>query len=124
MRCTILLLLAFIRVAAADPNVPPAAAGETLVRADTAPWRYQLITAPKLAPQIGALAVSGLDVVAGRARVPIDVLGGGPVLPAAWPYDVENALVATGVLAPKPPAEMRVAALLAVTIFPIAIEQR
>lgn len=123
MRCTILLLLALVRVAAADPNVPPAAAGESLLRADSARWRYQLITAPKLAPQIGALAVSGLDVVAGRATAPIDVLGGGPVLPAAWPYDVDNAVVATGPLAPKPAAEMRVAALLAVTTFPIAIEQ-
>src|SRR5690349_8263576 len=108
MRCTIWLLLALVRVAAADPTAapstdrPPAAAGESLLRSDTARWRYQLITAPKLAPQIGALAVSGLDVVAGRARVPIDVLGGGPVLPAAWPYDVDNAITATGALAPKP----------------------
>jgi predicted phosphodiesterase len=112
-----------VHVAAAAPSTPPAAAGESLLRADAAQWRYQLITAPKLAPQIGALAVSGLDVVAGRMKAPIDVLGGGPVLPAAWPYDVDNAATATGALAPKPPAEMRIAALLAVTTFPIAIEQ-
>src|SRR5215218_4500967 len=107
MRCMILLLLALVRVAVADPNVPPAAVGESLLRADAAQWRYQLITAPKIAPQIGALAVSGLDVVAGRAKAPIDVLGSGPVSPAAWPYDVDNALVATGSLAPQPPADMR-----------------
>src|SRR5213592_3508513 len=106
MRCTILLLLALVRVAAADGDLPPATAGESLLRADAVQWRYQLVTAPKLAPQIGALAVSGLDVVAGRAKAPIDVLGSGPVLPAAWPYGVENAMTGTGALAPKPPAEM------------------
>src|SRR5205085_6793706 len=95
-----------------------------LLRADAVQWRYQLITAPKLTAQIGALAVSGLDVVAGRSTAPIDVLGSGPVLPTAWPYDVDNATTATGALAPKPPAEMRVAAMLAITTFPIAIEQR
>lgn len=124
MRCTILLLLALVRVAAAGPELPPATAGESLLRADAVQWRYQLITAPKLAPQIGALAVSGLDVVAGRAVAPIDVLGGGPVLPAAWPYDLDNATTGTSALAPKPPAEMRIAALLAITTFPITIEQR
>lgn len=125
LRATPLLLLVFARVANADAELRPPSAGESLLRADAARWRYQVIMAPKLAtPQTGALAVSGLDVVAGRAAAPIDVLGGGVVLPAAWPYDVENAAVATGALAPKPPAEMRVAALLAVTTFPIAIEQR
>src|SRR6478672_3630343 len=130
MRCSIWGLLALVcvavagpKTAVATPDLPPPSAGESLLHSDAARWRYQLITAPRIAPQIGALAVSGLDVVAGRAPAPIDVLGGGPVLPAAWPYDVDNAATATGALAPKPPADMRVAALLAVTTFPIAIDQ-
>lgn len=113
----------------ADPDeiergAPELPAGESLVRADQAAWRYQIVTAPRLAPQIGVLAVSGLDVVAGRAKTPIDVLGAGPLVPAAWPYDVDNATRATGKLEPKPPAEMRIAALFAITTFSLAPDQK
>src|SRR5688572_20268188 len=73
------------------PTVPVAAnGGIPLVNADTVAWRYQLVTAPALATQIGALATSGLDVVAGRAQRPIEVLGEPTTAPPAWPYDVDN----------------------------------
>jgi acid phosphatase type 7 len=130
MRCvTLLLVIALVRVAAAEPEeiehaAPAVPAGESLVRADQAVWRYQLITAPKLQLQIGALALSGLDVVAGRAAQPIDALGAGPAAPAAWPYDVDNAQRATGKLEPKPAADMRIASLYAITTFSLAPEQK
>ena len=50
------------------------------------------------------------------------MLGDEPVLPAAWPYDVDNADARDGRARTEPPAEMRVAALFAVTTFSIAIE--
>jgi len=128
MRCALLLLLlALSRVAAAEPEpvaTPPPSGGEALIRSDAAAWRYQLVTAPKLAPQIGALAISGLDVVAGRVQAPIDVLGAGPAIPAAWPYDIDTPAKATGPLKPAPPADMRVAALFAITTFTLVPEQK
>lgn len=54
----------------------------------TTPWRWQVQRAPQLAPQIGALAVSGLAVVAGREEAPIPVLGAGEA-PAAWPFALD-----------------------------------
>ncbi|HUS30454.1 MAG TPA: metallophosphoesterase [Kofleriaceae bacterium] len=131
MRCTsLLLVIALARVAAAESDdeiergAPEVPAGESLVRADQAAWRYQLITAPALAPQVGALALSGLDVVAGRAQQPIDVLGGGPTVPAAWPYGLDTVTRATGTLEPTPPAQMRIAAMYAITTFTLAPEDR
>jgi hypothetical protein len=107
----------------AEPDAPPAVAGSVqLVRAD-ATWRYQVFTAPPLAPQIGALAVSGLEVATGRADTPIALLGDERPAPAAWPDDVDTATVATGALAPTA-ADARVAALFAVTTFTLGPEHR
>jgi hypothetical protein len=39
---------------------------------------------PRIARRISALAVSGVDVVAGRVATPVDVLGD-PVRPTSWP---------------------------------------
>jgi hypothetical protein len=108
------------RVAGAEAEEPstqttaPAVRGAPLV-ARTAAWRWQLVTAPRLAPQIGALAVSGLDVAAGREPAPIAVLGGG-VVPAAWPYGVDGALAAI----PAPRDTERIAAAFGVTTFTLA----
>src|SRR5262245_33202703 len=113
MRRALLLGMLAARVAAAD-EAPPVPHGVQLVRTDAA-WRYQLV----LAPQIGALAVSGLDVVAGRAQEPIAVLGDDQNAPAAWPYDVDKPLRATGELAPSAPVDQRIAALYAITTFPL-----
>ena len=113
MRALILLLLLATRADA--ENAPAIAGGVQLVRADTQ-WRYQTLSAPALAPQIGALAVSGLDVAAGRSEWAVTMLGDGKA-PAAWPYDVDTATVSKGALAPTPAADMRIAALYAVTTF-------
>ncbi|HEY5951906.1 MAG TPA: metallophosphoesterase family protein [Kofleriaceae bacterium] len=120
MRVLIILLLLASR-ARAD-NAPVIAGSVQLVRAD-APWRYQLITAPPLAPQIGALAVSGLDVAAGRAQSAIALLGDDQDAPAAWPYDVDTVTVGKGPLAPVVP-DARVAALFAVTTFSLSREHQ
>lgn len=73
------------------------------------------MTAPRLAPQIGALAVSGLDVAAGRELAPVAVLGAGTV-PAAWPYAVDGELTAI----PAPRDSERIAAAFGVTTFTLA----
>ncbi|HEY5924976.1 MAG TPA: metallophosphoesterase [Kofleriaceae bacterium] len=101
---------------------PAVAGGVQLVKPD-AQWRYQMITAPALAPQIGALAISGLDVAAGRATQPIALLGDEKAAPAAWPYDVDTATTSKGPLAPTV-ADARVAALFAVTTFALAAEHQ
>jgi hypothetical protein len=112
----VLLLLA--SRASAETSAPPVAGAVQLVRPD-AQWRYQTITAPALAPQIGALAISGLDVATGRAVTPISLLGDEQAAPLAWPYDVDTATVANGALAPTA-TDARVAALFAVTSFALA----
>jgi len=113
LRALWILLLAG-RAVAAD-EAPPVARGIQLVRAD-ASWRYQVITAPALAPQIGALAASGLDAIAGRGAT-IAVLGEDRPPPKVWPLDVDTAVLQSGKLAPAAPADQRVAALYAVTKF-------
>lgn len=93
-----------------------AAAGpEASLVARSAAWRWQLITAPRLAPQIGALAISGLDVATGRDTAPIAVLGHG-VVPLAWPYAVGGELAAIG----PPRDDERIAAAFGVTAFTLA----
>src|SRR5690606_2488332 len=86
-------------------------------------WRYQIVTAPPLAPQIGALAISGLDVAAGRQSAPIAVLGDATSAPAAWPHDVDVPTVAKGPRAPTA-ADARVASLFAVTRFTLGREHQ
>ena len=113
-------LIGMARGAVAEPEEPstrsaaPALRGAALL-APTAPWRWQVITAPRLAPQIGALAVSGLDVAHGRAPTPIAVLGEGTA-PAAWPYGVDGELAAI----PAPRDSERIAAAFGVTTFSLA----
>jgi predicted phosphodiesterase len=108
-------LLVLASRAAGDPAAPPVPGSVQLVRPD-AQWRYQLFTAPPFAPQIGALAISGLDVAAGRAQAPIALLGDAQPPPMAWPYDVDTATVTRGPLAPAI-ADARIASLFAVTTF-------
>lgn len=115
----LLLLASTSAYAQTAPAVP---GGVQLVKPDTS-WRYQLITAPALAPQIGALAMSALDVAMGRSEAPISVLGDAPGTPAAWPYDVDHATVARGALAPAA-KDGRVAAMFAVTTFVLGTEHR
>jgi acid phosphatase type 7 len=120
VRVLILVSLLLASRASADTAAPSVSGAVQLVRAD-AQWRYQTITAPALAPQIGALAISGLDVATGRAATTISLLGDDQAAPAAWPYDIDNATVAKGALAPTA-TDARVAALFAVTTF--ALGQR
>jgi predicted phosphodiesterase len=122
LRVLVIVLLLATRASAdtaaratADSAAPAVAGAVQLVKPD-APWRYQLVTAPALAPQIGSLAISGLDVAAGRAATTIALLGDDQPAPLAWPYDVDTATVATGALAPTA-VDARVAALFAITTF-------
>jgi hypothetical protein len=118
----LLIVVVLAGVAGAD-TLPPAVPGSVqLVRADAA-WRYQLVTAPPLAQQIGALAVSGLDVATGRAQTALAVLGDAQPAPAAWPYDIDKATAAKGKLAPAA-ADARIAALYAVTTFALGADQQ
>ncbi|HVK86418.1 MAG TPA: metallophosphoesterase [Kofleriaceae bacterium] len=73
---------------AAPSGAPPSVRGTQLVSAGNA-WRWQVVRAPQLAPQIGRLAISGLDVAAGRAAEPISVFGDG-VAPARWPFAIDD----------------------------------
>ncbi|HEX5063599.1 MAG TPA: metallophosphoesterase family protein [Kofleriaceae bacterium] len=121
-RVLIVVLLLASRARAESVAPPPVTSGVQLVRAD-AQWRYQIFTAPQLAPQIGALAISGLDVALGRAQSPIAVLGDEADAPVAWPYDVDAATVANGPLAPTA-SDARIAALFAVTPFTLTHEHQ
>ena len=81
------------------------------------------LRAPPLAPQIGALAITGLDVVTGRATSVAALLGNDEPAPAAWPYDVDAPTVGKGPLAPAAP-NARIAALFAVTTFSLGADDR
>lgn len=119
----VLLIVLVLAASASADTMPPAVPGSVqLVRADAA-WRYQLVTAPPLAQQIGALAVSGLDVATGRAQAPLAVLGDAQPAPAAWPYDVDKATGGKGKLAPTA-ADARIAALYAVTTFALSADHQ
>jgi hypothetical protein len=101
-------------LAEAAPSAPPVVRGTQLVSASQA-WRWHVVRAPRLAPQIGKLALSGLDVVAGRARQPISVLGDG-VAPAKWPFAIEGDAKAI----PAPGDDERIAAAFGITTFSLA----
>jgi hypothetical protein len=98
--------------AEASNGAPNISSGATTLLDAQAPWRWQLVTAPRLAPQIGAVAASGLDAVAGRGPV-LDALGDAVPAPKAWPYDVEQAVSAI----PAPAEDQRIAAAFGVTTF-------
>ena len=94
-----------------DDSTPPSH-GVPLFTAAAA-WRWQVNLAPRLAPQIGAHAISALDTAAGRRASPIDVLGDGTI-PSRWPI----ALDGPGV--PQLPAATdttRIAAAFGLTTF-------
>jgi len=99
--------------ARAQPTAPPVR-GTVLVGAGAA-WRWQLVTAPRLASQIGALAVSGLDLAAGRLSVPVAMLGDPAPEPRGWPYALEAAAASPAI--PAAPDDQRIAAAFGVTTF-------
>jgi hypothetical protein len=119
MRVLLFLLLGLFgaaNVAAAEPDEPaaePATQRGVVLVAPGASWRWQVLTAPALVPQLGALAVSGLDVVAGRATAPAAVLGQGAE-PARWPYDIDGEPLRA---IPAAAAGQRIAAAYGVTTF-------
>ncbi|MBL9018038.1 MAG: metallophosphoesterase [Myxococcales bacterium] len=78
------------------------------------PWRWIAITAPHLAPSIGALGISGLDVAAGRAEAPLRVLGEGTA-PPDWPFALDEGLRAPAL--PAATADERVAVGYGITTF-------
>jgi len=116
--CCLVLLVA--TVASADPDEPAEKAPLTAVPVRGTPyalaaWRWQVTTAPRLSPQIGALAVSGLDVAAGRKAAPLAVLGEATT-PEDWPFAV------VGILPAIPPATNaeRVSVAFGVSTFKLA----
>jgi len=96
--------------------VPPPAKGQPLL-AVTASWQWQLVTAPRLAQQIGAIAVAGLDVAAGRRSEPPPLTGDPVDRAPRWPYALA---AATATAIPKPGDDDRIAAALGVTTFRLA----
>lgn len=104
---------------ASDASAPLVSAGATTLLDASAPWRWDIITAPRLAPQIGALAVTGLDAVGGRGEA-VRVLGDPVPAPAAWPYDVAG----TATAIPTATDDARVAAAYGVATFSLAAAQQ
>ena len=108
------------RGALAGPSEPARSPRGALLVGATASWQWQVLTAPRLAPQIGALAVSGLDVVAGR--------GAGAARGArrrvrrrpAWPYAVD----AGQAVIPRAAEDERIAAAFGVTTFELAADDQ
>lgn len=102
-------------LAEAAPSAPPVVRGTQLVSVAQA-WRWQVVRSPRLAPQIGKLALSGLDVVAGRSSQTISLLGDGSA-PAKWPF----ALDGDGAKAiPAPADNERIATAFGITTFSLA----
>lgn len=102
--------------------LPAISGGVALVTAEQARWTYQVVSAPRLALQIGVAAIGALDVAAGRATAVPHVLGDDAQPPKAWPYDVDGGMQGVGMLRPRPADDERVAALFAVTKFELAAE--
>src|SRR5687768_5683847 len=117
----LLILLALASTAVAESGPPAISGGVQLVRSDGA-WRYQIVSAPRLARQIGVVTVSGLDVAAGRSTTTAEILGEDFAPPPAWPYDVDHVQRASGPLKPKPGADARIAAMFALTTFTLTPE--
>lgn len=117
--CSLIVLLA-ATVARADPDEPADKAPLPAVPVRGTPyalaaWRWQVTTAPRLTPQIGAMAIRGLDVAAGRTTAPLAVLGEA-IAPEDWPFRI------AGTAAAIPPAQgaERVAVAYGVTTFSLS----
>jgi acid phosphatase type 7 len=117
--CAIAAVAASAALAAGEgedaPPPPPPARGAALVGLGAA-WRWQVVTAPRITPQIGALAISGLDVAAGRAAALVTVLGEPAPEPRGWPYDVPAA-GATPTIGAAPREDQRIAVAYGATTF-------
>ncbi len=79
-------------------------------------WQWQIVTAPRIPRAIGALAVTGVDVAAGRAQTPAPVLGAPVPRPAGWPFEVARGARAT---IPEPGGGERIAAAYGITTFAV-----
>jgi hypothetical protein len=123
IRWVVVALLATGATALADPEEPTEVAdgaaplvsvgATTLVANPT--WRLEIVTAPRIAQQIGVVAVSGLDAVAARGAL-VDVLGVPWPAPKQWPYDVRGTATSIG----DPAENERIAAAFGVTTFSLA----
>jgi hypothetical protein len=102
-----------------DGSAPLVSTGATTLLDATAAWRWDVVTAPRLAPQIGVVAASGLDAVAGRGKL-VDVLGEPIAAPAAWPYGVRGDTKAI----PPPADDQRIAAAFGVATFDLTSAQQ
>ncbi len=121
LRWSIAVLLIATSVAA-EPTLDrgSAVAGDVLVPTG-ARWERQHVSAPALAPQIGAHARSALDVVAGRGSTILRVTGDGAA-PSRWPFAVDASTASSGwsELIARPGE--RIAAVFGVTTF--ALDRR
>ncbi|MGE0397982.1 MAG: metallophosphoesterase [Kofleriaceae bacterium] len=114
---TLSALLAIASVAHAEPEetsdaVPIAVRGTVLLANTPSAWRFDIVVAPAIGSQIAALALSGLDVVAGRAAQTVAVLGDG-AMPARWPYALTSSI---SQIPPTPP-NRRIAAAYGLATF-------
>jgi hypothetical protein len=73
----------------ADRVVRPIGDGAVLVPAD-AEWSYRSYTAPRLDHQIGAVALSGLDLMAGRRAAAETIWGTQVTVPEGWPLALDG----------------------------------
>jgi acid phosphatase type 7 len=115
VRTGVLVVLSWLAVASAAADAPPApppSRGVTLLPASAA-WRWQLVTTPRLATQLGAHAVSAVDVAAGARSAPIPVLGDPVPGPTRWPFELDVAQPAIGAA----PPDQRIAAAFGIAQF-------
>jgi hypothetical protein len=102
-----------------DGSAPLVSTGATTLLEASSPWRWEIVTAPRITPQIGALAASGLDAVAARGPL-VELLGEALPEPPAWPWDVRGNVTAI----PAPADTERIAAAFGVTTFSLAANQQ
>jgi len=91
-----------------------------MLLAPTATWQWQIVAVPRLAPRIGALAVSGLDVVADRAPAPIELFGDPVPPPAGWPHAIAGGAATIRI----PGDDERIAAAFGTTTFTLGAQDR
>ncbi|HEY5936283.1 MAG TPA: metallophosphoesterase [Kofleriaceae bacterium] len=100
-------------------NTSPVPRGALLLQ-PSAPWQWQVVAVPRIAPRIGALAVNGLDVVAGRAPAPLELLGDPVPPPPGWPHTLGGGAAAIR----APGDDERIAAAFGVTTFTLGAQER
>lgn len=79
----------------------------------SAAWRWQVVSVPRFATQIGAYAATAADVATGARKTPVQLVGDSTPEPPRWPFDVDGNRRTIG----EPTADERIAAAFGVTTF-------